>query len=300
MSMTYKIILNPFANRWGARARQGDIEAAFRAAGAAYDLVVTEGPGMGTAVAREAAAAGYTAVVAAGGDGTVSEVVNGLIQAAGDAPTAPLGIIPLGSANDFSLMMDIPMEVDTAVNAIMNGQIQQVDAGQITWGEQIHYFNNNSAVAMEPMVTLEHIKIHRIKGEMRYYVALVKALFKLKAWQMRITWDDGEFEGPVYLLSVCNGPRTGGFMMAPGAEVGDGRLDFVLAPEVGKGTLLMLLLKLMQGTHVEHPSVTFKRTQRLAIASQPGTPLHADGEILGETETAVSYQVLPGQITLLT
>ncbi|MFQ5434956.1 MAG: diacylglycerol/lipid kinase family protein, partial [Anaerolineae bacterium] len=283
--MTYQIILNPFANRWIAGARQGEIEAAFQAAGAAYQLMVTNQPGEATAVAREAAESGCTAVVAAGGDGTISEVVNGLIQAAGEGPTAPLGIIPVGSANDFSLMMGIPGEVETAVQTILKGNSRPIDAGQIRYGEQVHYFNNNSAAAMEPMVTLEHIKIQRIKGEMRYYVALVKALFKLKAWHMRITWDDGVFEGPVFLLSVCNGPRTGGFMMAPGAEVGDGRLDFVLVPEVSKGTLLKLLVKLMGGTHVEHPAVTFARTSKLTITSQPGTPLHADGEILGETET---------------
>ncbi len=298
--MKVKIILNPYANRWGAKEKVTAVEAAFQAAGIQYDLTITEKPLVGTEVARTAVLEGvYDAVVAAGGDGTISEVVNGLVQANPNLPTLPFGIVPIGSANDFSKMVGLPGGIRAAVQVIAANHIRPVDVGQIQLPDRIHYFNNNSAVAMEPMITLEHIKIQRISGEMRYYVALLKGIIKMKAWQMKLIWDDGSYEGPTYLLSLCNSPRTGGFMMAPGAVVDDGRFDFVLAPEVSKGTVVAILLRLLKGTHIDHPKVTFKRTSRLTIESQPGTPIHADGEILATAVSPITYQILPGKLSLL-
>jgi diacylglycerol kinase (ATP) len=298
--MKVKIILNPYANRWGAKGKVTAVEAAFQAAGIQYDLTITNKPLVGTETARTAVLGGeYDAIVAAGGDGTISEVVNGLVQANPKLPTISFGIVPIGSANDFSKMVGLPGDISAAVQVIAANHIRPVDVGQIQLPDRIHYFNNNSAVAMEPMIALEHIKIQRISGELRYYVALLKGIIKMKAWQMQLTWDDGSYEGPTYLLSLCNSPRTGGFMMAPGALVDDGRFDFVLAPEMSKGTVVALLLRLFKGTHIDHPKVTFKRTSRLTITSQPGTPIHADGEILATAVSSITYQALPGKLSLL-
>lgn len=294
--MKVKIVLNPYANRWAAKAQVPQIEAAFRAAGIAYDLTVTAEVGEGIPVTEEAVRAGYDAIVAAGGDGTINEVVNGLIRAAAPGnPTLPLGILPLGTANDFSDMAGLPRDLKTAVQTIRDRHTWLIDAGRVN----DYYFINNSAVAMEPMVTLENIKMKRFSGELRYIVALVRALVKLSAWQMEIAWDGGGYEGPGYLLSLCNTPRTGGFYMAPEAVMDDGLLDFVFAPEVPKRTVLAVLLRLLRGTHVYHPVVTYGRTTRLSLTSQPGTPLHADGEIIAEAVTVIDYQVLPDQVNLI-
>jgi diacylglycerol kinase family enzyme len=101
------------------------------------------------------------------------------------------------------------------------------------------------------------------------------------------------------LLSVCNSPRTGGFMMAPGAVLDDGLLDMVFAPEVPKASVLSILQKLMQGKHIEHPAVTFCRVTHIDLTSVPGTPLHSDGEIFTESAEEVHYRVLPGKVRLL-
>ncbi|MCZ7669580.1 MAG: hypothetical protein M5U34_21590 [Chloroflexi bacterium] len=82
------------------------------------------------------------------------------------------------------------------------------------------------------------MKIKHIAGEARYYLAIVRGVIKLKAWQMSIDWDDGAYHGPTYLLSVCNGPRTGGMMIAPGAMMDDGRFDIVLVPKVPKRAVI--------------------------------------------------------------
>jgi len=294
--MRVKVILNPYANRWGAKAQAEETAEAFRAAGVECDLVITETARQGVAIAEAAAREGYDAVVAAGGDGTINEVVNGLIRAAGDGPTVPFGIVPLGTANDFNLMAGLPDTIGESVRVIAAGKTRRIDAGQVN----DRFFINNSAAAMEPMVTIENIKMTRLSGEIRYIVALLRALVKLKPWQMKLVWDGGGYEGPAYLLSVCNSPRTGGFMMAPGAELDDGQLDMVFAPEVSKGSVISILLKLMQGKHIHHPAVTFRRITAIDLTSTPGTPLHSDGELFAETAETVSYRVLPGKVTLLT
>jgi len=293
--MRVKVILNPYANRWGAKANAPATAAAFRAVCVDCDLVLTAGPREAEALAEAAARDGYDAVIAAGGDGTINEVINGVLRAAGDGPTVPFGIVPLGTANDFNLMAGLPPTVEESARVIAAGHTRQIDAGQVNE----RFFINNSAAAMEPMVTLENIKMKRLSGEVRYIVALLRALAKLKPWQMALHWDGGGYEGPAYLLSVCNTARTGGFMMAPGALLDDGQLDMVFAPQVSKGQVISILLKLMRGQHIHHPAVTFRRVTAIDLTSRPGTPLHADGEIFAESATAVHYRVLPGKVTLI-
>lgn len=298
--MKIKVILNPYANRWGAGERVNLVESALHEAGLDYALVTTTRPGEGTALAATAVSEGFDAVVAAGGDGTISEIANGLITAVSPQdPTLPLGIMPIGSANDLAKMMGLPLDLPAAARLIAAGHTKRLDAGCIQYDGKTHYFDNNSAIAMEPMITLEHMKISRISGEARYYLAILKGVIKLKAWQMSISWDDGQYVGPTYLLSVCNGPRTGGMMIAPGALMDDGYFDIVLAPEVPKTTVISFLLKLTKGTHVQHPAITFTRTTSLKITSDPGTPLHADGEILSEAAREINYSILPQKITFL-
>lgn len=294
--MKVTVILNPYADRWGAQAKMPAVEAALSRAGVAYDLALTTAPGEATRQALRAAENRVDAVVAAGGDGTVSEVVNGLIRSAEGDVTRPLGILPIGTGNDFNDMMGLPRDLREAAAVIAAGKTRRVDAGRVN----DHFFNNNCALAMEPMVTIENARMQRLSGNLRYVAALVKSLFKLRAWHMRIRWDDGEHEGPMYLLSVCNSPRTGGvFYMSPEARLDDGLFDFVFAPEMPKWRVLTIVPGLFRGSHLKHPLVTHGRTRRLTVESDPGTPIHADGEIVSESERRVEYEILPGRLRVL-
>jgi diacylglycerol kinase (ATP) len=300
--MKVKVVLNPYANRWKAQSYAPTIHAAFARVGVDCDLVLTTAPTIATREAREAAENTYDAVVAAGGDGTVNEVVNGLIQVAGDGPTRPLGVLPVGTGNDFNDMAGLPRDLAEAVNVITGGKTRQVDAGRVSRRDAPdYYFDNNCALAMEPMVTIENIRMRRLSGNIRYIAALVKALFKMRAWRMNVRWEGGEYSGPTYLLSVCNSPRTGGvFYMSPTARMDDGLFDFVYAPEMPRLQVLSILPGLFKGTHLNHPLVQHGRSEWLSIESEPGTPIHADGEVISESERHVAYEVLPGKITLLT
>lgn len=294
--MHVRVILNPYANRWGAQRKRPLVENALAEGGVRADIAVTSAPEAAIELARQAALEGYDAVVAAGGDGTVSEVANGLIQASGDGPTVPLGILPIGTGNDLNDMSRLPRALAEAVAVIAGGHTRQFDAARVN----DRYFVNNCALAMEPMVTIENVKIKRFSGNTRYLVALARAMLKLKAWHMRIQWGEGEVEGPMLLLSVCNGPRTGGvFMMAPPAEFDDGILDFVYAADMPRARVLAILPRLFGGSHLQHPLVHHQRTRRLLVESTPGTPIHADGEVIAEAEQRIEYEVLPRKMTLL-
>jgi len=298
--MKIKLIINPYANRWGAQKRVESVRDVLNGLGVEYDLSLTERPFQATELAKAAVLAGYDKVVAGGGDGTLNEVMNGVMAASDNHPTLPMGVLPLGTGNDFSDMNGLPRDIRSGLEVIVEGHTRQIDIGVVNMDGKQHYFDNNCALAMEPMVTYENIKMKRLSGNIRYLVAIVKALINLKAWDMRITWDGGEISGPAYLLSVCNGPRTGGmFRMAPSADSSDGMFDFVHAPEVKKLTVPLLVIKILRGVHIDDPRVQYVRTNSLTVHSVPPSPVHADGEFLTNTAEKVTFNILPGRMTLL-
>ena len=171
--MKVRVILNPYADRGRARAKADLVHAVLRAAGVNYELIETSAPGDATSVAAAAVMEGCDAVVAAGGDGTVSEVVNGLHTTAGEGPTLPLGILPLGTGNDFAEVAGIPRDLSRAAAIVAAGNARRVDAGRVTYARCgapaiTRYFANNCAVAMEPLVTIENARIRWLSGNARY------------------------------------------------------------------------------------------------------------------------------------
>jgi YegS/Rv2252/BmrU family lipid kinase len=291
-----KIIVNPYAGRWKAKAAIPAIECACEDIGLDYDLVVTEGPEHGIELAREAALAGFSPIVSAGGDGSISEVVNGLVQAAGDETAGPFGIIPLGSADDFADNLGLEKGVEGACRVIQQGVTRSVDLGCVN----DRFFDNNSAVGLEPMVSITQIRMKRVKGTPRYILAALMTILSHKPWHARLTWDDGEYEGPIALVSVGNTRRTGGtFYMTPRAEPDDGCLDFVFAGGLGRLRLLRLLPTTFDGSHVNRPEITYARTTKLTIECDPPTPIQADGELFERSATRIEYSVLPQRLQLI-
>jgi len=294
-----KIIVNPYSGRWKAQAAIPAIEDNLRKLGMAFDLVAMEAPNQGIDMARQAASERYDAVVAAGGDGAISEVVNGLVMAAGESPgtvAGPLGIIPLGSANDLADVLDLPSDVAEACRRIQAGRSRVIDVGWVNG----RYFDNNSAVGLEPMVTVQQSRMKRVKGTPRYILAALLTILRHRDWQMTVEWDSGRFSGQAALVSVGNSPRTGGaFYMTPRAELDDGQLDFILGGGMTRLRLLRLLPTTFDGRHVDEPEITSGRTTRLTITCQPSTPIQADGELFDPAATRVEYRVLPGKLRVI-
>ncbi|RIK27327.1 MAG: hypothetical protein DCC54_03430, partial [Anaerolineae bacterium] len=223
--MTAKVILNPYSNRWNSQARWPETQAALRAAGVEFESAVSERKGHVTDLAEEAARAGFSPIIVSGGDGTIGDAVNGLARAAqsSDAPIGPLGIMPTGSANDLVVNLGIPTDLTEAAQVIKAGKTRSIDLGKLN----DRFFANNSAAGLEPYVTTKHEKIQNIKGLARYLIAAVQAIMDRPEWVGEVKWDGGEYNGPLTLVSIGNGPRTGGlFFMTPHAKLDDGKLTF--------------------------------------------------------------------------
>jgi diacylglycerol kinase (ATP) len=299
--MTAKVILNPYSNRWIAKARWPEAEAALKSAGVDFDLVVSERPRHIIELAENAAREGFSPIVAAGGDGTIGEVVNGLARAArsGTDLLGPLGILPLGSANDLVDNLGLPRELEAAARVIAAGKTRRMDVGYVNG----FYFANNSAIGLEPYITLVQQRITWIKGMIRYLVAAVRGIWDNPQWRAKIEWDGGQFEGPTLLVTVGNGPRTGGvFFMAPHADPFDGKLTFVYGYRKTRGQIFRLLPRTMKpgkGSYVEMKDIHEQQATWVKIHIEGPAPAHTDGEIFSEGIQDLEYRIFPARLQIL-
>lgn len=299
-----KVILNPYAGRWLARSQRGVVENELQSAGIEYEITSTDGPGHGIQLARDAVEQGYSPVIAAGGDGTISEIVNGMLQASGEQDPPPLGIIPLGSANDLVINLGLPVDIAQSIQVISAGHQRKIDIGEVSFGEppQKRYFDNNSAIGLEPTVTLIQQSMTNLRGILRYVIASVRGIMTNPSWQIHLEWDGGQYAGPMTLVTVGNCPLTGGLYMAPNAKPYDGKLTFVYGFMSSRMQMLMLLPKTMKpgaGNYIEHPNIHQVHTEWLRIRLDTPTPLHADGEIQTKEATQVSYTIYPARLPVL-
>jgi YegS/Rv2252/BmrU family lipid kinase len=286
------------------------VEAALQGAGVAFDLALTEGPGHAIELARAAKQQGYAVVAAAGGDGTISEVVNGLVQAApGEEVAGRLAVLPTGTGNDFAAMIGASKKLDRAAQAIAQGSTQRIDVGVATvrTGEMTlrRYFDNNMGIGLEAAVTIESYKLKRLSGTMLYLTAAVRTVFKMHAPLMRVEWQDadgkaGQRERITLIISVGNSARTGGgFYLTPSARLDDGLLDVAMADEVSTLSVFGLLPRALNGSHTTHPVVTMLRVRRLQVAIPEGAPVQMDGEVVAEAARAVEIGLLPAKLDVV-
>jgi len=298
--MTAKIILNPYANRWKAKERQPEAEAALKSAGIDYELVVTEYPGHGIEVAAQAMHDGFNPIIAAGGDSTFNEVINGMMDAAGDdLISVNFGILPMGTANDLADNLSIPKDLGAAAAIIAAGRTRRLDICQVNE----RCFINNSGVGLETAISVQQTNMTYVHGIVRYLLATVITIFRNPQWEMEITWDGGHYYGPVTLVSVGNNARTGGiFYTVPHATPFDGKLSFVYGHVATRGAIFRLLPKIMKpakGNYTEHPDVHEKHCTWLKIKTRPETPVHADGEVFQDGTNEIIYRIYPEQVAML-
>lgn len=261
-----------------------------------FDLVETTGPGNGILLAREAVCEGYDPIIVAGGDGSISEVVNGMMSAldAGIVKKLPTtGILPLGSANDLVVNLGLPVDLKEAIDVIKNCSPKYIDLGSVN----SRYFDNNSAIGLEPTITLIQQKINRIKGTLRYLLATLIGVMRNPGWNAQLEWDGGTYQGPVTLITVGNNPLTGGlFYVTPHAVPDDGLLTFVYGHIPSRLRILQILPKTMrndENNYVNHPDIHEINSSWIKIKLESASPYHADGEIILSMETQFDYKIVP-------
>jgi lipid kinase YegS len=250
--------------------------------------------GDGLRLARAAAARGADLVLAVGGDGTVNEVVNGLMRVRGWA--GGLGIVATGTANDFAAGLDIPTDPETALEVAVGGVAREVDVARVN----DRHFVNVSTGGFGAAATEETgSDAKRLLGPLAYLVTGVKKFAELEASWTRFRTPSGvAYEGESLLFAVGNGKQTGGgTLLTPRADLGDGELDVVVVRAMARMEFLALLPDLRAGTHLEHPDVLYVRTPRLVVESEVPLSVNADGEPMRGSR--FEYRVVPRRLRVM-
>jgi len=295
--MPAKIILNPYSNRWGAKERAPEVRRLLESLNYDFDWAETEGPGHGVELAREAVAQGFDPIVAAGGDGAISEIVNGMVGEDGRAG-ATLGVIPLGSANDYAYQLGIPTDLEAACKLLVDAEfVRQLDLGRAN--EFI--FMNDFIVGLGAIANMEAAKIKRLRGSALYVAGAAKAILKAQWPNVGFEWEGGSMDKRRILMAYISiGYRTGGvYFFSPDAQPDDGLLDLLIADARSRLGVFKLLPKTMKGAHVTEHGVYYHQTPWVKIDSDDPLPMLADGEIKTTYPKQVDVRVLPGAIRVI-
>lgn len=299
-----KFLVNPNADMGRAWRTIADLRPLMEEFGGA-DWAGTVYPTHATTLARQAAETGYTMVIAAGGDGTVHEVINGLMQVPSEARPR-LGIIPLGSGNDFAHTVGINHNPADALKQIFTGQPKRIDLGVFDIGRgEREYFDNTFGMGFDATVTIRTHRITQIHGFMMYLVAVLQTIaLNHEAPQMHIVTDSETWDDEIHMLVVCNGPREGGgFLVAPDAINSDGILHYASICHVSRLMMLRLVPEVMRGTHGRFKQVRLGQLRKLQLHSERPINIHADGEIIsgfGTDVRDVTVEVVPGALEIIT
>ncbi len=298
-----RVIVNPAAGNGNGQIQTDRVRSLLRANGLDFDLVHTRGPGHAIELACEASLKGYKAVVAVGGDGTANEVLNGLMQAKVSGGDALLGMVSVGTGNDFAYAAGIPQGVETACQCLASGHRRWIDVARVTGGDwpQGRYAGNGIGVGFDVTATIEVHKIKRITGTAAFLLAALKTLLLYyKAPTITVQADGQTYRDRYLMISAMNGRRFGrGFYTAPEAQPDDGLFDLVLAQQASRITILLLIGRYMRGTHIAHPKISALRARRITIRADGGLNSHADGEIYMVNGKEIELEMLPRQIEVI-
>jgi len=281
--MKLLFILNPVAGTKKTRSSVPVIEEFCRERGIAYDIVETGSPGDATNIARENATS-YNGIIAIGGDGTVLEVANGLF-----GTEVPLGILPLGSGNDFARALNIPIglqNIGEALKIIAERPPVQIDAARFNG----RIYLNVASVGFDAEIIRDLPRVKRfIKGSAAYPVSVFVKFLTYKPKDATIIMDGQELKTKVFLAAICNGTCYGGGMKVnPQGSVNDGYLDLVLIKPVPRYKIPLLLSRFIKGQHLNLPYVSTYRCREVEIVSDESLVVNVDGECASTTPICFS------------
>lgn len=285
------VIFNPKAGR----RRPDELARRVRQeCGAGAELRPTAGPGHAEELARAAALAGFEVVAAAGGDGTVHEVVNGLLAAR--RPEVAFQVVPIGSANDYHHSLEWED----------GGPLRRVDVGLARRGDgRERFFVNGMGLGFNGKVTREARKIRHLRGIPLYGLALLRALcYHYDAPPLDLVFDGQSRHGPTLALTVNLGRREGNFVMAPDARLDDGWFDYLQAGDLTRLDLLRQIPGMITGNlPTDHPKIWRGRCRQVTVTSAAPLTVHLDGEFFCQPEDGmcqIEVRLLPGLLAVRT
>jgi YegS/Rv2252/BmrU family lipid kinase len=291
-----KVIVNPMASGGVTRIKWMHIKRLLDKAGLKYDHQFTESPDHATELARDAVSRGYEQVIAVGGDGTIHEVVNGLINASGKSE-AVLGIISTGTGNDFARSIGTLGTYRKTVGRLAMSEEKEIDVGIVEYkngkgNQKQRIFVNMAGVGFDAAVLRATKKRFRVVSHIPYWISGIYTYAKYKPTQVTIDID-GKIENKKAMGIIINNGYSfaGGMRMAPGADMADGLLDSVVLGDINPLEFIKGLSMVYKGTLGDHPKVDTYKAKSVVIDSQARLYLQADGELLGQAPA--SFRVLP-------
>jgi diacylglycerol kinase (ATP) len=297
-------ILNPQADR----GRTAQLAAGMRSAMASrlsLQILETAQPGEAKALAEKAGRDKVDAVIAVGGDGTVHEVVNGLMQVKPGSRPA-LGILPAGSGNDVAFALGIDKDLSRAAALYDHFDTRTVDIGEVhAIGGPGCYCINNVGLLLEGQINRASHQLRWPRGAGLYFRAMLESMMRpLPTAELTLRVDDGtELRRRAMIFSIANGPRSGGkFQLMPNAALDDGQFDYLLAPPVSRLKLLWNVRHALTGKELTGSWIERGRFNQLAIGSDRPIVAHVDGEpwiAVGDAVHELHVQVLPRALRVI-
>ncbi len=250
----------------------------------------TDRPGAATRFAAEIKQ-NSDVVIAAGGDGTINEVLNGLIGGGG-----VLGIIPIGSGNDFVKMLNLPRDYEKALRIIQQHNTMRIDVGKVDG----RYFLNGLGIGFDAYVVIESQKVKWLRGFVMYLFAILKTLKHYHNMSVNLKLDGREEQREIFMITVGNGKSLGGgFFLTPRAKLDDGVFDICIFRALTTPEVLKNLPKALHGKHLFLPQVEYFQARELSVSSPDWLPMHIDGELMPTNIQQVSVEVVPRAIEVI-
>lgn len=290
----FTFIINPAAGKGKGRKLMYTLEREIMRRRLHAEIVYTERHGHAQELAQASSA---DVIVAVGGDGTINEVVNGII---GTEKT--LGIIPNGSGNDLVKSLGTPADMSSALDVLVTGYKISIDAARVlcSGNSTTRYFVNGVGIGFDAAVAERTTSMKYLSGFFLYLVAVLQTLGKYESPQFSIRLDTGAMEGKKLLIAIGNGRCAGGgFYLTPDADVADGVLDVCLIDDISILSILRVMPRVMKGTHRTFPGVQFTRATWIEVLGSAPFVVHADGEIVGKNTTDVKVHILPAILNVM-
>jgi diacylglycerol kinase (ATP) len=288
-------IVNPTAGGGRGLRTWRVIEQAMSARGMPAEVRFTGRRGAATEFAVQGRQAGFETIVGVGGDGTLQEVVNGLVDTEGRCRAA-LGVIPGGTGNDFSKLLTYPQDPLGALNVVLAGKERRIDLGRVNG----RFFLNIAGIGFDAEVVRSlDLKPKRLPGATTYVLGVLRTIVNYTPTYLTIEFEGVTIRQKCLLVSVANGPaHGGGLRMCPGAITDDGLLDLCVAGDFGRLEAALMLPRVLKGRHVTHPKVRmYAGAKKVRVSSDAPVYVHADGELLGPTPAEV--EIVPGALRVI-
>lgn len=277
------LISNPTAGRGRGRQATTEIAQAINHLGRQVELYITTGPREVERLAGNLARAGAETIVVCGGDGTLQKAVRGLAGS-----ETRLVIAPGGRGNDFYQSLGLPGEVDRVAQLALGWESRTIDLGLVG----PHYFCTVAAFGFDAHVSRISLDLKiPLGGQAAYLYSILRGLIQYKPLEVKLTWEDGSYQGPVFMVSSGNTDSYGGrIKITPQARADDGKLDVCIVAPVNRRRALRLLPVAVKGEHEGQPEVIFIRTSWLSIETEKPSEIWADGDPVATTPQTLTIE----------